>query len=102
MANEMDRRGEADSDEVEASEVTIVCAWCGRVLQAGNGGSVSHGLCETCLPRVVDTIAKRLEETSSPADPGRPGTEHGDRASTVLQSLRSDGERQPGRHRPRV
>jgi len=27
----------------------VVCAWCGRSIREGNPGSVSHGICLTCL-----------------------------------------------------
>jgi hypothetical protein len=100
MASEMDGYPGAGSDEIEASDVTIVCAWCGQVLQAGNGGSVSHGLCNTCLPAVIETIAQRLEETPSPAGPGLQGTMHADPATTGEPSRHSVGEPQPDHRHP--
>lgn len=32
-------------------ELTIICAWCKRVIQHGTSGKVSHGICPDCLDK---------------------------------------------------
>ncbi len=45
----------------EAPELTMVCAWCDRVLVVGTSGEISHGICDECMPGVVKEILERLE-----------------------------------------
>jgi hypothetical protein len=37
---------------LDAAELTVVCAWCDSVLQAG-GPRLSHGLCTGCADRLL-------------------------------------------------
>ena len=37
-----------DRAEEKRSALTTVCAWCGKVLQEGQPGKVSHGICKPC------------------------------------------------------
>ena len=52
----------------EAPEMTMVCAWCARVLVQGTSGEVSHGICDDCLPGVVEEILERLEQDKVDTD----------------------------------
>lgn len=42
------------------------CAWCQKIMKAGNGGpdeEISHGMCEECAKGVREEIAKlKVEE----------------------------------------
>jgi hypothetical protein len=49
----------------EATEPTVICAWCEEVLVSG-GESISHGICEACADELVDQI-QRLKRPG-PAD----------------------------------
>jgi len=55
----------------EDQRPTIFCAWCRRVIEWGERG-ISHGLCVTCVPIVLDEIHARLAEPASPASPAAP------------------------------
>jgi hypothetical protein len=55
----------------KAPELTMVCAWCARVLVEGTSGEVSHGICDQCLPGVVTEILERLELEKQPGQQER-------------------------------
>lgn len=48
--------------------MTRICAWCGRVLEAG-GGDITHGICPYCLEGLRDELnaIKEAERWSDPA-----------------------------------
>ena len=50
-------------------KLTILCAWCGVVVQHGDdpaNGAVSHGICEQCAPTVIAEIEERLRQARRP------------------------------------
>lgn len=65
---------DADPDAGAAGRVTIICAWCGMVLQDGDPEPVSHGLCDVCLPLLVESVEQRLSESPNRSLPG-PGSQ---------------------------
>jgi hypothetical protein len=54
----------------ESPELTMVCAWCDRVLVQGTSGEISHGICDDCMPGVVREILERLEVEKQGHGPG--------------------------------
>ena len=40
----------------DTQTLTVVCAWCSRVLSRHGGGQVSHGICDDCLPALLRQI----------------------------------------------
>jgi hypothetical protein len=44
--------------------VTVICAWCGRVLRHG-GSELSHGICGACS-RKVESRATRMWPLPAP------------------------------------
>lgn len=56
--------------------MTMVCAWCARVLVQGTSGEISHGICDDCLPGVVTEILEKLEQDKRDSEEGSdPGSE---------------------------
>lgn len=33
---------------------TIICAWCRKLMEQGDPGPVSHGICDECTRKVLD------------------------------------------------
>lgn len=58
-----------DSDTGGGGRMTVICAWCGTVLQSGEPEPVSHGLCDDCLPLFVEAVEERLAEGTNQSDP---------------------------------
>lgn len=58
----------------EAPQLTMVCAWCARVLVRGTSGEISHGICDDCLPGVITEILQKLEQEQA-NEPGEHETE---------------------------
>jgi hypothetical protein len=42
----------------ELSRPTVICSWCSRMLEQGDG-RISHGLCDACMPSLLETEMKR-------------------------------------------
>lgn len=61
----------------KAPELTMVCAWCARILVQGTSGEISHGICDECLPGVVTEILERLEREKQPGQ-GEPEVTEGE------------------------
>lgn len=47
----------------------VVCAWCGKVLRAGDDKRVSHGICSVCKVAL------------DPQEPSDPGGDHNSRTA---------------------
>jgi len=44
----------------------VECGWCGEVLEAGDGDAkTSHGVCDACARRWLDTETKEPRRASS-------------------------------------
>ena len=45
--------------------MTVICAWCGTVLKAGEG-LVSHGICEHCAYQVETSLLRDVARARAP------------------------------------
>ena len=54
------------------SFLTIVCAWCERLLSAA-GGRISHGMCTSCARQFLLTIDESLADRITVVDDTMPG-----------------------------
>jgi len=45
--------------------ITVICAWCGKVLKQGNSELVSHGICEDCAAVLLEEVPN-AEELGEP------------------------------------
>ncbi len=50
-------------DAPESSRLKVICAWCERIIRSGPG-PVSHGVCDSCLPKVLAEVLQRTDPTS--------------------------------------
>ncbi|MCZ2108941.1 MAG: hypothetical protein LC118_05150 [Dehalococcoidia bacterium] len=53
---------------MDSGPITIVCAWCGVLVQAGNE-TVSHGICASCAMEFLESLPPEFGHL--PGEPGK-------------------------------
>lgn len=52
-----------------ASRLRVVCSYCPEVIEEGDAGAtVSHGICDSCFRRELDSIGRVVEGTQARAE----------------------------------